>query len=107
VTDELLPSDLVAEAKAMWGTTFWQRMTKYLRARRDTLMSVVNPPADTRAMWIREGAVAELNRMLRGDAFLAEVIAQAQQRAAAAEPEEEATPTPAWMGLRRGDVLDG
>ena len=107
MSEELLPADLVAEAKAMWNTTFWQRMLTYLRERREALQGFVDVPLTDREVWIRMGAVTELNRMLRGDAFLLDVIRGAQTRQTA-EPDAEPAPSPSWMaGLARGDVLNG
>ncbi len=37
--EELLPADLVAQAQAMWRSEFWQRIARYVRARRDELVA--------------------------------------------------------------------
>jgi hypothetical protein len=100
--DELLAPDLVAQAKAMWGSEFWTRVSRYLRARREAIFSAVPGPATEREVWKREGQIEELNRMLRGDAFLAEVLRDAQTRRLGNEaPDEDVMPL--WM---HGEVVN-
>ena len=103
-TDDLLPPDLIAEAKAMWNSQFWTRVMRYLRHRRDALLSAVPGPATERELWKREGQVEELNRMLRGDSFLSEVMRDAQRRLGPETPDEDWQP--AWMGLTRGEPVN-
>ena len=94
---DLLAPDLVAQARAMWQTAMWQQIVRYLRERRETLLGFADPVADMNALWVREGQLVELNRLLRGDAFLAEVIRAAQARRAAGTVEDEMPDVPPWM----------
>lgn len=99
----------IDRARKMLRTEFWRRYTRYLVARREHLLAT--PAVGLEAKCERDGAIAEITRQLRGEAFMIEVIRGEEERRraeASGEAIPSAPPEPTWLNdLRAGsDVVE-
>ena len=65
-------------AREMAGSVFWQRYTAYLLERREYLHG--QTPTTIEAVWRREGQLEQINRELKGEGFMVEVIRASEVR---------------------------
>lgn len=81
----------------MAGSRYWRWFRAYLIDRREVLFRT--PATDTAALHQKEGALQEVNHLLRSPELVAQFLLK-QQSAEQAETEPPAAPPPDWLGVK-------